>query len=472
LNCVGIFKENHMRNKNTRIWGWQCGAILAVLACFSAGTVGAEGQTGDNVVYSGTNPTTTLVASPAFIDASTFTTGTDLCQKIYDALLTAPSVGAVIDARGITSGLNCTSGTPWFQSSTAYTNTPATILLPSGLITIHQTWILPNATRVVGEGAGSSGTGSSGTGITTIQAVSGFNGQMIQMGPNGTSTTLTPCTNFTVTGCMGVSVEDLTLDGNDSATGIINGQSREHSYVRRVYLYRIPGIGLQVWSNANFSGPYSDITFSNTSSAGASTECVWINNVSTRGVHGLNCVASGSTTPAAAVLLDGVGNSIEDVQVQGFVDGILVGKDNPTVSNVLLNIVGGSGVTNVIHICGATQVTPCPAAANVVSDLSIMSVARGTATNSIEDDLTLLTASTTLTDANVAMYAIGEPVKAAGSSVGYSRFSTSPSVPTWVVQSTTTVPTSCVAGSILSNTGGTSGHTLWVCTGSTWTNVE
>jgi hypothetical protein len=377
----------------------------------------------------------------------------------------------VIDARGITSGLNCTSGTPWFQGGTSYTNTPATILLPSGLITIHQTWILPNGTRVVGEGAGSSGTGSSGTGITTIQAVSGFTGQMIQMGPNNNSTTLTPCTNFS-TGCMGVSVEDLTLDGNDSATGIINGQAREHSYVRRVYLYRIPGTGLQVWNNASYSGPYSDITFYNASSAAAGTVCVWIDNISTRGVHGLKCVASGSTTPSAAVILDGVGNSVEDVQVQGFGDGILVGKDNPTVNSVLLNIVGGSSVTNVIHICGPVQVTPCPSTANLVADISVMSVARGISVNTIDDDVSLSTSSTTLQDANIAMYVIGDPLKAAGSTIGYSRFSTSPNVPTWVVQKTTTPPSSCVAGSILSNSAGTSGNTLWVCTGSTWTDVE
>jgi hypothetical protein len=444
--------------------------ILAVVACCLA-AIRAQGQTGDNVVYSGTNPTTTLVASASFIDASAFTAGTDLCQKIYDALLTASSIGAVIDARGITSGLNCTSGTPWYESSSAYTNNPATILLPSGLITIHQTWILPNGTRVVGEGAASSGSGTSGTGVTTIQAASGFTGQMIQMGPNNTSTTLTPCTNFS-TGCMGISVEDLTLDGNDSANGIINGQAREHSYVRRVYLYRIPGIGLQVWNAADFSGPYTDISFYNESSAVSGTECVWINNVTTRGVHGLSCVASGSPTPAAAVLVDGIGNSIEDVQIQGFGDGILIGKDNATGSTILLNIAGISGVTNVVHICGATTVTPCPSSANTVGDVSIMSLARGTATNSIEDDLTLLTRSTTLSDVNIAMYVIGEPLKAAGSAIEYSRFSTSPNVPTWVVENTTTPPSSCVAGSILSNSIGSSGNTLWVCTGTTWTNVE
>lgn len=460
-----------MRDKKTSVLNGQLVRILAVLLCLLAAGTGAQGQIGDNVVYSGTNPTTTLVASPSFIDASAFTSGSDLCQKIYDALLTAPSVGAVIDARGINSGLNCTSGTPWYESNTAYTNTPATILLPSGLITIHQTWILPNGTRVVGEGAASSGSGTSGTGVTTIQAGSSFTSLMIQMGPNNTSTTLTPCTNYS-SGCMGISVEDLTLDGNDSASGIINGQAREHSYVRRVYLYRIPGIGLEVWNNANFSGPYTDITFYNESSAASGTECVWINDVTTRGVHGVSCTAGGSTTPTAAVLVDGVGNSVEDVQIQGFGNGILIGKDNATMNAILLNIAGGSGVTNVVHICGATTVTPCPSSPNTVGDISIMSVARGTATNSIEDDLTLVTASTTLTDVNVALYVIGEPLKAAGSTIGYSRFSTSPNVPTWVVQKTTTPPSSCIAGSILSNSTGTSGNTLWICTGTTWTNVE
>jgi hypothetical protein len=280
---------------------------------------------------------------------------------------------------------------------------------------------------------------------------------------------------------MGISVEDLTLDGNNLASvGIINGQAREESYVRGVYLYRIPGIGLQVWNAANFSGPYSNITFSNTTSAASSTVCVWIDNVSTRGVHGLNCTtANGTTTPAAAVILDGDGNSIEDVQIQGFSDGILVGKDNPTQGNVLLNIAGATGVTNVIHICGFYSAGTCPSTPNAVSDLSIMSVATGGsggASYSIEDDVSLeSTAQTTkLSDANVAMYVVGEPVKAGGSAVGYSRFSTSPSIPTWVVETSTSSspPSPCIPGSLLSNTTGTAGKTLWVCTGGTWTDVE
>jgi hypothetical protein len=341
-NEIARLKENRMGSKKTHGCSWHLVAIVGVLAYIFSGMTGLQAQTGNNAVYTGAG--LTLTNSAAFVDASVFT-GTDMCQQIYNALKSVPttSAGTVIDARGIRSGLNCTSGTPWVQSSTNFSNTPATVLLPSGLIVIHQTWVLPNGTRVVGIGAGSSGTGSSGPGTTTIQEATGFTGAMIQLGPNTSSPiTLTPCSNFASsspnfvsTFCMGVSVEDLTLDGNDLATvGIFNGQSREHSYARRVYLYRIPGVGLQVWNNASFSGPYTDITFYNTSSAAAGTECVWIDNVTTRGVHGLNCVAGGSSN--AAVVLDGVGNSIEDVQIQGFSDGILVGKDNATLSNVLL----------------------------------------------------------------------------------------------------------------------------------------
>ena len=78
-------------------------------------------------------------------------------------------------------------------------------------------------------------------------------------------------------------------------------------------------------------------------------------SVSTRGIHGLTCntTVTGSNMPLAAVLLDGSNNSIEDVQILGFKNGILVGKNAAAQNDVAPNISGNSGVTNVIHICGS-----------------------------------------------------------------------------------------------------------------------
>jgi hypothetical protein len=94
---------------------------------------------------------------------------------------------------------------------------------------------------------------------------------------------------------------------------------------------------------------------------------------------------------------------------------------------------------------------------------------------SIEDDLSLASMSqpTHLSDPHVAMYVIGEPLTAAGTKVGFTRFSTSPNVPTWVnVKTTTGLPTSCIAGSVMSNSTGVSGSSLWICTGNVWVNVK
>jgi hypothetical protein len=79
----------------------------------------------------------------------------------------------------------------------------------------------------------------------------------------------------------------------------------------------------------------------------------------------------------------------------------------------------------------------------------------------------------------VGIYALGE---SPSSGVGQSRFTTSPSLPTWAVG--TAVPSgSCSQGSLFSCTNGVNGAVncintaqitaaLWVCTASGWTVVK
>ena len=408
----------------------------------------AAAQQGDNAVCNSSTPPTGIKCSPAFIDASVLA-GADICAKIFNAIGLLPSTGGVVDARGISTGLTCTTDTPWVQSTS--TTIPADILLPTGTITIGTTWVLPDHTRVIGVG-----TGSPSTSGTVITASSGFSGAMIQMGSNTTGV----C-GASAHVCNGVAVENLMLNGaNQTITGILNEYSEELSYVNHVSLYQILGTGLDVETSvgsfsAGNSGPYSNISFSPGSSAVMTTVCAKILGARTRGIHGLTCVADG--TPSAAILLDADNNSIEDVHVEGFTDGILVGDSAAAASNILFNItgsIGGGAMTNVIHISNA----------NPVANLSILNVesenipGKGSPTNSIKDDVT----GTILTDTTVGMYTLGETV---GTS-GVSRFTTSPNSVTW--GGGTTAPSgTCSSGSIFSNTGGST-HTLYVCQSGGW----
>jgi hypothetical protein len=236
---------------------------------------------GNNAVYhyvSITNKGQCCKGSSAFIDASVFVSkATTFCGVLNYVLAninqppTYPN-GAVIDARGLNSGntiMTCTAS-PW-GSGSGYLNVPSTILLPATggatptPIQIPSTWILPVDTRLIGEGDNI----SSGT---TIQAI----------GPN--FITATPMISFGLSSlctasCSGISVENLTLDGQGQAIdGIHNDWSQDISYVNHVSLYQIQGTGLSVSGNASNSGPYSNITFD------TSTVCASINGVSgTRG---------------------------------------------------------------------------------------------------------------------------------------------------------------------------------------------
>ena len=100
--------------------------------------------------------------------------------------------------------------------------------------------------------------------------------------------------------------------------------------------------------------------------------CAQISGVQTQGIHGLTCVSNGS--PSAAVLLDASNNSIEDVSIDGFIDGIVVGENANAQSNVLFNIQypGAVGLLNLIHICGNNNTYDTCPTIHTVTDLAIM----------------------------------------------------------------------------------------------------
>jgi hypothetical protein len=419
----------------------------------------------NNAVCTGTTQCGTPLSSPAFLDAGVAgILGTDFCQSIRN-ILTATAypanTGAVIDARGLSTSntsMSCPAGkSPWFDG-THYLNEPSTILLPAGTITIPSTWVLPAGTKLIGEGSQNPLPPVPNVlpGATIIQActstISGcngtnFSGPMLQFGST--------CPGSQCTGIVnGVSVENVVLNGNGlSITGIQNGQGQELTYVDHVTLYQILGTGLVVSGSANNSGPYSNITFDTGAfSPNSSTSCAQILGLTgTRGLHGLTCIGE-SSNGFNAVLLDSSNNSLEDIRIVGFDNGIVVGSQDQAHSNVLLNIYGdtmnqgGSQVINVIEI----------STTNPVTDLSIMGVANAVASgeNTISDSVT----GTHLADATVGMYVLGQS-KGGG---GHTRFTTSPNAATWVV-GTAQPAGACSVGSLFSNVSGAHAAALYVC---------
>jgi len=187
--------------------------------------------------------------------------------------------------------------------------------------------------------------------------------------------------------------------------------------------------------------------------------CVKISvSSNTRGIHGLTC--STSTNSGAAIDLEGSSNSLEDISLKGSnPDGILIGKTAPAQNNVLFNIYG-SGFANLIHISNSnsTSQTNCPALINTstssavynVCDITILGVTKNGSGSTVWDEVS----GTTLTDSNLGMYVLGEPVQSGSSGntnstfLGYSHFTTSPNWPTWVVGASQPSPTSCPSSSV------------------------
>lgn len=425
------------------------GAIFCFVALlFLAVHAVAQGTQGQDAVYpsngGGCSSGSNCAGSSAFIDASQFlgnAQSPNFCSVLNYVLTPShgviPPTGAVIDARALPNltGLSMTcTASPW----AGITTQPSTILLPATAanpIVIPGTWVLPAGTHLIGQGDNV----SSGT---TIQAASTFTG----------TTMIAYCSST----CNGVALENLILDGKGgSIDGIVNEYAGSLSYVDHVSLYQILGAGLLLSgvpanSAATGSGPYTNITFNTGSfSASTGTVCMQIRGgtglTGTAGIRGLRCIAQGADGPAA-MLLDASNNSIKDVSIAGFKDGILVGSIAAAANNVLINVIDDTTV----YSCGP----PCVvnvidiSSNNSVSDITMIGVSNqgGEGTSTIVDNVTQTTLSA-VTDPFVALYALGK-----GSNNGYARFTTSLTEPTWA--SGTVAPSSgCTQGSLYSCTG-------------------
>jgi hypothetical protein len=502
-----------MRIAKTFYARWMFFVTVAVLlGLLSVSPVRMEAQTGYNAIYNASSACCS--PSNAFIDASVFCTGgsctgNDLCAVVNKALQALPSTGGVVDARGVltsTGKITCAAGTtPWLQSG-VFTTTPSEILLPPDFIYIQAPWILPDRTRIFGDGA----LGTNGTYIWAAEGSEGtFTGTaMIYMGYNGTPTGYpsAPCPNSNI--CTGVSVENLTLNAQQQASsgteigGIVNTNSEALSYVNQIAFADVFGANLQV--SAPNSGPYTDLTFTacigNPGSGNcpngtiASTSCVQLQN-NTGGFHGFTCIGGAGTSypaPAGGVEVNAASNSVEDIHFEGIQDGVLIGNTENAEANVVFNVEGSTtssgDVNNVIHICGPKSASGgnCPTTTQV-EDIGLFGLASGGLTprpNTVLDDVTGTTLSnpgisSNDTDQNVGMYVLGELVAGSSSSgsAEYSRFTTSPRIPTWGAGNN--VPgSSCSTGSpgsLYSNTGATFGggaNTVFVCVGTSWVAIK
>jgi hypothetical protein len=472
--------------------------LLTLFACCSL-LLSAQNQ-GDNIVYGADG---VLSHSSAFIDAASFCTSTrclsdDFCSVLASALAKVPVNGGVVDARGVvpppgSSGSSSCASNPF----SGLTN-PSTVLLPAARIIINQTWVLPDRTRIIG-------VSSPGGASTALVAASTLTGSMIEMGGQPP---------FCPGSSTGVSVEHLRLDStaNTGANVIHNGCSQDLSYVNDVSMIvsttATGTTGLLVDGNAANSGPYTNLSFSANGigtclpcSGGLCTACVKL-QVQTRGLNVITCTGDqelsctrGSMSAAgdAAIYVQASNNSIKNVHVEGFWDAVEVG-DSANVQNIVLsNIAGGSSgfgpVTNTVHLCGPNSnqtgvYGPCDFNGGTVSDVTILNAVN--ASNQcravIQDDVTGSTVGLTAQPPNtryVGSYVLGDKIGG-----GYSRFTTSPSVqatnntcsgqsfevtdvPTWQVGSTTPGNSCTTPGAVYSNTAGTVGSSVYVCTNAT-----
>jgi len=468
---------------------WACTGLIAVACCCVGSPRLTEAQStsspiqGDNSAYIGSGQSQTLGGSVALVDASTYYTqnSSDICATIASIVTThynaTSSNGVVVDARGINaspgSTLTC-QNSPFTGIQSVPSSFSITILLPASTISIHTTWALPSAARLVGEGQGA----------TVIQACSGgcFQGaDLIDMGAADPNFCAVSTPSYY---CQGIGIEHLTLDGNNgifggiAVNGIVDMYAQELSYVKDVGIINIASGGTGLWLATHYtgsSGPFSNIYYSGRGTCAQifdKQDNKGINN--TRGIHGLTCIAP-SGTSGAAIKLDSSNNSIEDVYISGFAEGILVGSQFSAEGNLIFNVTGGPGVSKLVHISGNTSTSSnCPPGtanqsgnpANIpvqnVCDLTILGVTSAGG-NSIYDEIT----GAHLTDQTVGMYALGEQVPVGTNILAYSRFTTSPMIPSWFVGSSPSGDTGCATGSLYSVTSG-SPPTLWGCVNGAW----
>jgi hypothetical protein len=426
------------------------------------------GHSGNKIVYNSSG-TSFCTVSQSSVDASAYT-GANICEQIYNAIPNALT-GGTVDARGITTNtggvLTCATGeTPW-RNSTGSTRTKATtVLLPPGTIILatDQTWVPPSGTRLIGMSALSPPT-SSPSGGTILQVPSNFTGTV-------SSSVIEMCSSA----CTGVTIENLTIDGtNDTSTtsplnGILNKFAGQGSYINNVTFNQVLGVGLTInGTSAQGSGPYTNLKFDDTANQTiSSTSCVELETDNTLGLHSITCLANDANAQAG-IYVDASHNTIEDVLVQGFQDGIVVGQNASAEDDI---IIGFADTTSTTEDKAAVEL------ASNASNIVVLGISNLSKKTIVEDDVTGFSPTGT---PSMAVYVLGS-----SGSGGYSRLSTGVGVIGGAISATGNPPTwasgsvdpplnnACAPGSMYSDTASTSGFALYVCSATThfWVGVK
>lgn len=511
--------------KNRKAAGKAFAAVALTLFAIALASPVATAQKGQNVVYDVNNA---FQPSSAWVDASAFcgssggsfqcwSANADVCAMIAQAL--TPSFiaagGGVIDARGslylgVVAQAEQPCSTNPFASVPVANIVPITVMLPASVIDLGFTLTIPNNVRLIGQGA-----------QTVFRKVpsQNFGAAMIVMGQAGCS----PNDPDDQNACSGISVEHLQLlgDNNGSYGGIDNQYAQVSSYVNDVGITETPGNALTVELGAANSGPYTNLAISAHPEDACNQgnmnhpSCVVL-NAQTAGLHGITCVGDVVTTGSniiPGIAVNASNNSIEDVHVESYWDGIRIGdvSQGPPISNVLVSNVFTSFsaycpnqnppefVTNTVHICGNSPHNPnntfgeCTNVGSIpaVSDVTVLGVTNyldvtqnGTyPATSIQDDQT----GTTIQGCSyntpgcagvvaTGLYSLGEPE---GGGTAHTRFTTSPAnssvfagnnstvSSTWGVGTNSGIANSTcyTPGGLYSNTGASgASDSVYICT--------
>ena len=313
--------------------------------------------------------------------------------------------------------------------------------------------------------------------------------------------------------CTSVGIENLALGGGGTKNGvggIQNQYSQAGSYVKNVTLSNFSQTGLSIASQGSYpgasnSGPYSNINFI---AGSGSPTCIDL-EVQTQGVHGVTCIGNTNTEKmdqGVGIIVNASNNTIKDVHIESFWDGIQVGPSPPAnlVGNVLIsNVTGatttnatGGPTTNTVHLCGpntfnSSSFGTC-GTSSMVQDITLLHVMNDNNSpgqTTVVDDSSHNGIVSCYTAAPMAgpgcakplstgIYALGEPYGESSGNPAYSIFTSSPTtpqgnylgnpsssyMPTWGVGTNQTNSQYCSpVGAIYSQTNALNLSSVYVC---------
>ena len=317
---------NKMATFVIRLWIVSVQTVLIGIAV----TATAAGQTqGHPLIYDPPGLTTDAVVD-AYVHTSS---GTNICDKIYDAFNSAPGMAVTVDARGFTGDRSCPIGTQ-HQPFIPATST-GRLLLGNANIMTSFSWLVPMGVEIIGLGPLN----------TTVRAAGDLPaGPVIRMGNGNVQ--------------FGVKIKALTVNCANvvGCTGIKNEIAEEGSTVEDVIINNAPAAGLDIvlgTPGAANSGPYRNITvqYSSCGTCDSSTVGVKLTggdygNI----VRGLdNITISGCSTVGISLVGASARIANSTISCSSSATGIQIGNGIDQTHNVQIENVRISGTGTGVH---------------------------------------------------------------------------------------------------------------------------